>query len=99
MDFSKVVSVETTSYIVPDLSSAIDKILERDLVKAVYKHWDAKKHGQPIDYGGGVQAITGFMLLTVGRDFLMELPGIGEKKSSEILDALKKVVREEIPYV
>ena len=39
--------------IVPDDTPAIDAVLDEGTVSKIYKNWDSKQHGDPVDYGGG----------------------------------------------
>lgn len=83
--------------IVPDDSPPVDSVLESTIVDKVYARWDTGKYGVPIDYGGGVRAITAKMVYDAGDDFIMSLPGIGTKRTAEILSKLKGVIAE-VPY-
>ena len=82
----------------PDTSSAIDYVLDKPLVDKIYMAWDSSKYGAPMDYGGGVRAITALMVVDAGIEFLQAIRGIGPKRSLEIMERLERIVREDVPY-
>ena len=84
--------------IVPDDTPAIDAVLDEGTVSKIYQNWDSEQYGDPVDYGGEVQAITVKMVYDAGEDFLMSLPRIGARKTEEIMMALGEVVKE-VPYL
>lgn len=83
--------------IMPDDTPAIDYVLDGDVVKKIYGSWDEALHGELVDYGGGVRAITSRMLASVGREFLTGLKGIGSVRAAVILEAVHDVLGE-MPY-
>jgi ERCC4-type nuclease len=83
--------------IFPDDSPAIDFVLDESLVRRIYDSWDESKYGQLLDFGGGVRAITAKMIKQSGVEFLMSIRNIGEKKASQIMEAIDAVM-EEVPH-
>jgi len=81
----------------PDDSSAIDFVLEEGVVKKIYAAWDESVHGELVDYGGGVRAITAKMLVEAGEDFLVSIKNIGEVRAGQILSEAMAALGE-VPY-
>jgi len=81
----------------PDDTSAIDFILDADIVKKIYSEWDEGKYGELLDYGGGVKAITAKMLVAAGQDFLTSIKNIGQVRASQIMSEVEAVLGE-VPY-
>lgn len=84
--------------IFPDDSASIDMVLDPVFVRKIYDGWDSERYGAPMDYGGGVRAITAKMVVDAGRDFLVSLQGIGEVRADEIMEKLKDDLRK-VPYI
>lgn len=80
--------------IFPDDSPAIDYVLEASMVKRIYESWNEKEHGELVDYGGGVRAITVEMVANVGLDFLTGIKGIGKIKGQAILQDVDMAMKE-----
>ena len=90
-------SLGKTGYIAPifpDDSPAIDYVLDASMVKRIYEAWNEKEHGELVDYGGGVRAITAEMVSNVGIDFLTGIRGIGKVKGQSILEDVDKAMKE-----
>ena len=83
--------------ILPDDTPAIDFVLDTAIVEKIYKEWDESVHGELVDYGGGVRAITAKMLVGVGEDFLRGIKNIGQIRSSSILELAQQALKE-VPY-
>jgi len=81
----------------PDDTYAIDFILDSSIVRKIYAAWEERVHGELVDYGGGVRAITAKMLLSAGEDFLLGIKNIGEVRASQILSDIAEAARE-APY-
>jgi len=80
--------------IFPDDSPAIDFVLDESLVRKIYSSWDESKHGELVDFGGGVRAITAKMVYEAGMDFLKVIRGIGEVRAGLIMDEINSVLME-----
>ena len=83
--------------IFPDDSPAIDFVLDEQIVKKIYDSWDESVHGELVDFGGGVRAITVRMIKESGVDFLMSIRNIGRKRAEQIMGEIN-LVMEETPY-
>jgi len=81
-----------------DVSRPIDMILDQAMVSKIYSNWDISKYGDPLDFGGGVKAITSSMLLDAGKEFLESIQGIGPKKADAILEKVRGDHEIHIPY-
>ena len=83
--------------VLPDDSPAIDFLLDSGMVRRIYDAWDESEHGELVDYGGGVRAITAKMLHGAGEPFLVGIKNIGEVRAGQILSDIASAVSE-IPY-
>lgn len=81
----------------PDDTSAIDFILDAQIVKKIYAAWDVESFGDLVDYGGGVRAITAKMLIEAGPDFLTGIKNIGQVRASQVLEEVGAALKE-VPY-
>ena len=78
----------------PDDSPAIDFVLDTGIVGRIYAEWDESKHGELVDYGGGVRAITAKMLYVAGEEFLTGIKNIGKVRAGQVLEELFDVLGE-----
>jgi len=83
--------------IFPDDSSAIDFVLDTNVVKRIYDAWDESVYGELVDYGGGVKAITTRMLHLAGEEFLTGIKNIGAVRAEQILKEVELALGE-VPY-
>lgn len=83
--------------IFPDDSPAIDFVLDEQMVRKIYSSWVESEHGELVDFGGGVRAITAKMVYEAGEEFLKTIKGIGEIRASIVMEELDLALKES-PY-